>query len=271
MDTSKNNCFEWLDQEVKNIKSNRFHIFEKLSPIDLVFKINNESLEIRGSYADFLVKFGYARFFTDHQDTPVMSVYPLKEFRRVDFKDGSSFFGFGFRGGRSFYFSQAEILSMRNPWVYQVGRQAKCLEVDFSQWLKDSYEVVKSRYSPRAWKRVLEGPAPFSAAEMNVVGAREKYSCQIIGFSDNGDALIRVVNNSEMNLPYITVGVEERGGDFLDGSVWLDVGGIGPGTSGVIAKNCYKDIIPPSKLQLRDMPTPIPEKRDRYWEFGIPE
>lgn len=271
MDTSKNNCFEWLDKDIENIKSNRFHIFEKLSSADLVFEINNENLEIHGSYADFLLKFGYARFFTDHQDVPIMSVYPLKEFRRVYLKDGSSFLGFGFRGGKSFYFSQAEIFSMRNPLVYQVGRQAKCLEVDFSQWLKDSYEVVKSRYSQRAWRRILEGPAPFSAAEMDVVSARGKYLCQIIGFSDDGDALIQVINNSEMNLPYITVGVEEKGGDFLDGSVWLDVGGIGPGGSGVIAKNCYKDIISPSKLQLRDMPTPIPEKRDRYWEFGIPK
>lgn len=271
MDTNKNNCFEWLDQEIKNIKSNRFHIFEKISSVDLVLKINDENLNIRGSYADFLVRFGYARFFTDHQDAPIMSVYPLKEFRRVDLKDGSSFFGFGFRGNKSFYFSQTEIFSMRNPLVYQVGRKAKCLEVDFSQWLKDSYEVVKSRYSPRAWKRILEGPDPFSAAEMDVVNARGKYLCQIIGFSDDGDALIRVVNNSEMRLPYITVGVEERGGEFLGGSVWLNVEGIGPGESGVIVKNCYKDIIPQNKLQLRDMPTPIPEKRDAYWEFGIPK
>lgn len=270
MDTNKDNCFWWLDQEIEIIKSRRFHIFEKLSGGDLVFRINDEDAKMDGPYFDFLMKFGYARFFTDHQDVPVMSVYPLKEFRRVDFKDGSSYFGFGFRGGKSFYFSQAELLSRSNPSVYLVGKQAKCLGVDFSQWLKDSYEVVKSRYSSRAWRRIVDGPIPFSASEMNVVNARGKYFCRIIGIADDGDALIHVFNNSEMKLPYLTIRVEEKGGDFLDGSVWLDVGRIGPGESGVIKKNCYKDIISPEKLQLRDMPAPIPEKKSAYWEFGIP-
>jgi hypothetical protein len=73
------------------------------------------------------------------------------------------------------------------------------------------------------------------------------------------------------SIPYLTLGIRDRAGAVLEGAVWLDVGHIGPGMAGLVSKDCYKDRIAGDQLVPFDLPEPIPEKRDRYWEFGPPK
>ena len=98
--------------------------------------------------------------------------------------------------------------------------------------------------------------------------ARRSFRWELIGFSEDGDALFEVQNNSKRILPFLTVGIRDSGQKILTGSVWLDVGNIEPGSKGVVKKDCYKDRIPPDQLEPFDLPDPIPEKKEAYWEFG---
>lgn len=270
MDTS-NNSFAWLERELSSIRSRRFHIFESLPIHELSYEGPMGLVRLTGDYATFLAHFGYARLFCDHRDAPALSVYSLKPFRRYECGNGKVYIGFGFRGQQSVFFDEQEILSNGCSKVYVVSKKGgKEIAQNFGEWFKSAYDWVRSKYSPSQWKRIVEGPKPFSEEEMLVVETRRQFQWRHCGFSEDGDAIFEVVNNSPRRIPYLTIGIRDKNDAILVGAVWLDVERIGPGEKGILKKDCYKDHIPPQELVPFDLPEPIPEKREAYWEFGMP-
>jgi len=89
----------------------------------------------------------------------------------------------------------------------------------------------------------------------------------LTGFDDDGNAILEVENRSNVTLPFLSVGVKDVDDAILVGTVWVDVGGIGPGETMYVTVDCYKDQISRDKLVLFYKPDPVPEERDRYWEF----
>jgi hypothetical protein len=79
--------------------------------------------------------------------------------------------------------------------------------------------------------------------------------------------MFEVANESDMRLPYLSIGVQGRGGTKLVGGVWLNVSGIEPGCSGLVQHDCYKDQLPQEEVECFSMEDPTPETKDRYWEF----
>jgi len=108
---------------------------------------------------------------------------------------------------------------------------------------------------------------PFSPREMQIVSARRNFKWRHVGFARNGDARFEVINNSSMQLAYLSVGVQGRGGTKLVGGVWLDVSKIPPGGRGTVQMDCYKDMLSRNETECFEEPDPTPETRDRYWEF----
>lgn len=108
---------------------------------------------------------------------------------------------------------------------------------------------------------------PFSAKQPRIVAARRKFRWRHTGFAPNGDAVFEVFNDSDMRLPYLSIGVQGRGGTKLIGGVWLDVSGIEPGCSGFVQRDCYKDQLTQEEVECFAKEDPTPETRDRYWEF----
>jgi hypothetical protein len=270
MDTNKNPTFDWLRQELLLIKSRRFHIFDSLSADDFYYSTSDQRINLIGDYSDFLKEFGWARLFTDEQDAPLLSVYPLRICRKHICKDGKIYIGFGYRGQQSVYFDEQEILSTGCSKVYvvntKVGRE---IASSFSEWLKGAYEWVRAKYSATQWKKIIEGPKPFSEKELAIVSARKQFKWRHIGFAANGDAIFEVENKSNMFLPYLSIGVQGKGGTKLVGGAWLDVSNIAPGCSAHIQRDCYKDKLLADELEVFPLDEPIPEKRERYWEFKI--
>lgn len=108
---------------------------------------------------------------------------------------------------------------------------------------------------------------PFSKRQQQIVAARRNFKWRQIGFADNGDALFEVSNESNIRLPYLSIGVQGRGGTKLIGGAWLNVSSIEPGTSAQIQMDCYKDQLQPDELECFAKEDPTPETKDRYWEF----
>lgn len=260
--------FDWFHQECAEIRSRRFHLFEPAAPEALQYRHLTGVVDLTGTYADFLREFGLCKLFTDHRDAPMVSVYPLEAHRRHECADGSRFVGFGFRGQQSVYFDEVLILASHQSAVFTVTRQAgKQISPSFSDWVHQAYDWAKGKYSQKQWKNILTGPPPFTAGELSVVDARKRFSWSLIGFGPNGDALFEIANHSSRTIPWLTLGIRDRSRAVLDGAVWLDVGHIRPGETGLVAKDCYKDRITSDALEPFDLPDPIPEKRERYWEF----
>lgn len=116
-------------------------------------------------------------------------------------------------------------------------------------------------------KRPKKAAKPFSAREQNIVAERRLFAWRHIGFSENGNAVFEVENRSRIRLPFISIGVQGRGGAKLIGGAWLDVSGIEPGAIGTVEKDCYKDLLGPDEVEFFTKPDPTPETRDRFWEF----
>lgn len=109
---------------------------------------------------------------------------------------------------------------------------------------------------------------PFSDKQLRIVAARRKFVWRHTGFAENGDAVFEVFNGSDMRLPYLSIGVQGRGGTRLIGGVWLDVASIEPGSSGIVQRDCYKDQLLQDEVECFSKEDPTPETRDRYWEFN---
>ena len=117
-------------------------------------------------------------------------------------------------------------------------------------------------------KPASKPPKPFSEKQLRIVAARKKFTWRHIGFAPNGDAIFDVANQSDMRLPYLSIGVQGRGGTKLVGGAWLDVSGIEPGCSGSVQKDCYKDKLLQEEVECFSKEDPTPETKDRYWEFN---
>jgi hypothetical protein len=141
------------------------------------------------------------------------------------------------------------------------------VESCFSDWLFDSYLWAKSRYTRAQWSRILNGARPFSKGELEIVRSRRQFRFELTGFDDDGNAILEVENRSNITLPFLSVGVKDVDDAILVGTVWVDVGGIGPGEIMCVTVDCYKDQISCDKLVLFYKPDPVPEERGRYWEF----
>lgn len=121
--------------------------------------------------------------------------------------------------------------------------------------------------SDEAPKPSAKPPKSFSASQLKIVAARRQFTWQHTGFAPNGNAMFVISNYSDMRLPYLSVGVQGRGGTKLIGGVWLDVSSIEPGCSGLVQRDCYKDQLGQEDVEFFSQDDPTPETRDRYWEF----
>jgi hypothetical protein len=232
-------AFAWLRDEIAAIRSRRFHIFTPVSDADLEYRHGRKRVQLRGTFASFLREFGWAQLYMDCGDAP-----------------------------QSVFFREAQILAEGVSPVFE-GTQDRVMMVNkrFEQWLKESYVWARSTFSAKAWKKIVEGPKPFSAREQRIVAARTQFKWRHVGFAKNGDTIFEVTNGSDMTLPYLSIGVQGKGGTKLVGGVWLDVSRIKPGHTGRVRQDCYKDQLSPRELECFALEEPIPEKKERYWEF----
>lgn len=112
---------------------------------------------------------------------------------------------------------------------------------------------------------------PFSKRDQRIVDARRKFKWRHAGFAENGDAIFEVSNESNMRLPYLSIGVQGGGGSKLIGGAWLDVSGIEPGGIGLVQRDCYKDKLLPEELEVFEKEDPVPETKDRCLTFVYQE
>jgi len=261
-------AFRWLRAEIAAIRSRRFHVFSPVTEVELEYLHRRKRTKLGDSFASFLVEFGWAQLYTDYGDAPLVSAYPLSSKRRFVLADGHAYIGFGYAGDQSVFFRESNILAEGVSPVYE-GTQDSVVKVNdgFEQWLEESCTWARSTFTQKAWQKILEGPKPFSPRQQAIVAARSQFKWRHVGFAKNGDAIFEVTNGSNMTLPYLSIGVQGKGGTKLVGGVWLDVSRIKPGHTGQVRRDCYKDQLSRRELECFHLEEPIPEKKELYWEF----
>jgi hypothetical protein len=257
--------FEWLDQELAEIRTRRFHVVDGPASKALREAVLASRVPAPPSYVEFVFRFGNAKLYRTTR-----LIYLLRVFAAP--RDVTSHAGevLLYIGGYD------ESCAYLLPETLQAGREAPIFETSaarirkaaesFDEWLSARATRARRRYKRKKWAEILRGPPPFTPEELAVVEARHRFVWRVVGAAQNGDVLYEITNGSDGCLPFLSIGIRSKLGD-LEGGVWLRIGHVGPGQTAIVAKDSYRDLLAPGDVEAYALPDPEPEDRKEYWEF----
>lgn len=259
--------FEWLENELSQIKTPSFHVTDIANAPHSLAHLRSEGVFLPPSYQAFLTKFGEAKLYR-HNHYYLLVVFSPPAY--VIDESGQRLVKIGYSSFGTAYLKYALLKPNAESPVFEkdiddaepkLEKAAK----NFEQWLNKRRALIREKYNSQQWAQIMNGPAPFTPDERRRVEARQHFKWKALGFKENGDVRILVKNDSEIKLPYLSIGVEARDGSIGRGRMWLPVSDIEPGEEKIIEHPCY--LINPSDMILFDLTDPQPEDRGIYWEF----
>jgi hypothetical protein len=258
--------FEWLEQEISSVRTPRFHVTDGPSAAHLQEAVMTSNLPLPRSYREFVLKFGNAKLYRRAKnDSYQIGVFAGP--RAAELGDESYIYHIGFHDGASVYVKPIAGATEHPIFECETGSEVKVAE-SFEEWLTKSCARARAGYSGEAWERIVRGPEPFSSAENEVVEARRRIHWRVLGIDADGNHIFEVANTGTRAVPLLTVGVRSK--DLrLNGAVRLKIGQLGPGQTGIVHADCYKDLMPPREIEAFPLPDPRPEDRERYPELGL--
>jgi hypothetical protein len=253
-------CLQELRVDLRAIKTNKFFLFSP-APQQITSELASEGVPLQ--YLSFLLEFGEARLYRDEFDAYQVGVFLG---RHEPNWVRSQCLEFGWSGDESCYFVKRTERYDEGVYTLTSKGVEKLRNPDFHSWLDEACKSARRYYSQREWSKILRGPRPFSARELEIVEARRKF--RIVSFAfDGAEWVIEVYNGSGLTLPYLSIGLRSKDGRCISG-MWLDTSRIGPGHTGVIRRGPvpiygFRD----EDFVYFEKPDPGPEDRHRYWEF----
>jgi hypothetical protein len=253
--------FEWLDQELSQIKNKKFHVIHNPSTTT-VTEVDRNILP--PSYLAFVEKYGGAKLYRKDGyyqvgilDSPVPLILSNNE----------NLLCIGHYLSSQACFKQSQLALRQEAPIFEWnGQSLRRVADSFEQWLTKRAADARKSYIKTQWKEIMSGPKPFNADEQSIVDARRQISWRLAGFNDNGDARIAVKNNSNIVLPYLSIGARSKD-NTIEGRIWLNIADVQPGEERIIEHPGYKDQIARNNLELFPLPDPEPEDRSSFWEF----
>ena len=256
--------FDWLELEISAIKTPRFHRIDGPVDEELRDAIVQTNLPVPASYREFVLKFGNARLYRDaHNDSYQVGVFAGP--RLSTLSGGTHIYHLGFHDGASVYVKPPSVSEEYPIFEFETGLEQIVAE-DFEEWLEASCADARNSYGKMQWAEILRGPKPFTAEEKEIIDTRRRIQWRVLAIDSNGDHILEVTNTGIHVLPFLKIGVRSTDGR-LNGGVRLDIGHIGPGQTGLLHVDCYKDLKQPQQLELFSLPDPKPEDRARYPEL----
>jgi len=258
--------FEWLEDELKKIKTPKFHLIDGVLSEERQKLVMQSKLSVPLSYKKFVIEYGNVKLYRQG-NLYLVRIYSVPR----DFKDsnGIDYLNFG-RTDLSFAYFKIDDLfinSEKSVYEWYAKRNTIIKTSDgFEEWIHKKSIAAKKRYKKSVWKQIIAGPKPFTEKENQIVNARKLFKWRIVGEAGNGNIIFEVHNCSLLVLPYLTIGIRGKNNDF-NGAVWLSVSHIKPGEKALIEKDCYKNRFKLDEIEIYTKPDPGPEDRSVYWEF----
>jgi len=257
--------FEWLEHEIKEIKTPRFHVVEGPANSKLRRAITHSKLLLPASYKEFVLTFGNAKLYRDSSnDSYRVGVFAGP--REKKWSNGRRLFHIGFNDGATVYLEP--LSSMKCPALEFESGPLEVVANTFEEWLHTSCKRARKAFGKEAWEEIVRGPEAFTPEEMAIVSARKKIFWRVVGMNEKGDHIFEVINSSDRTLPVLTVGVRSKD-QRLNGAIWLNIGHIRPGHKKKVLASCYKEFLKPDEVEIFSLPDPQPEDRNRFNEFGV--
>jgi hypothetical protein len=256
--------FEWLEREISEIKTPRFHLIEGPTEVKLKEAVLKSDLRLPPSYREFVLKFGNAKLYRRAQnDSYRIGVFAGP--REGTLSDGTNVYHLGFHDGASVYVKPSFESTELPIFEFEEDSEEQVAE-NFEEWLMESCTRARNAYGKETWAEILSGPKPFTLEEREIIDARRLIRWRVLGIDPGGDHIFEVTNTGRRALPALTVGVRSKNGR-LNGAVRLNISHVGPGQTDLLRASCYKDLIPAEEIEIFALPDPKPEDRAQYWEF----
>jgi|SRR5882724_5622651 len=257
--------FEWLEQEISAIKTSRFHVVDGPVEAKLREAVMQSGLPLPPSYKEFVLKFGNAKLYrSDGSESYQIRVFAGP--REATLNDGTRIYHLGSHDGASVYVKLESNSTELPVFEFESGSEEKVAD-DFEEWLRESCAHARNTYGKEKWAEIVRGPEPFTVEEQEVIEARRAIQWRVLGIEAGGNHIFEVTNASGRALPMLTVGVRSKD-RRLNGAVLLKIGHIGPGQTGIVHADCYKDLVSPHEIEAFALPDPQPEDREQYAELG---
>jgi hypothetical protein len=262
--TDAHSRFRWLADEIAQVRTPKFFVVAGPPPPGLREAILSQQAGVPPSYVDFVLQFGNAKLYRQ----PVgYALGVLGVPQRAETPTGEELMCIGHYDGRRAYFKVATLATGVEAPVYERGASGlKRAAESFEQWLHERAAAIRNRLGKRRWAQIVEGPAPFSLDETEIVEARRKFRWRKLGIAEDGDVEIEVTNESDRTLPFFGIGVRSHDGE-VNGAVWLKTSELAPGETRRFKEDLYKNLVKPQEVELFSLPDPGPEDRERYREF----
>lgn len=258
--------FEWLIQEIETINTNRFHVLHAPAFAVLDRAQTTDNIPLPACYREFTASFGTALMFRDG-DHYLLRVSERPWISLCD-ETGAKVLCFGGFDEAEAYFDLDSLILTGDSPVFErlVSFKGKKVAESFGEWMKLRYLDAKLSYSELEWKRLEIGPKAFSDHERRIMESRKLFTWRVVGKTTSGAYQIEVDNRSDIVLPFLSIGVRARDNSFV-GGIWIPTSAIHPHTKGMVTHNVYTNTGLSTDIELFDLPDPLPEDRERYWEF----
>ena len=253
--------FEWLENEIAEVKTPRFHVID--GPAGPEFKdiILNSKLPLPSSYREFVLKFGNAKLYRNSREGYAVVVFAGP--REAVLKHVGAIYYIGFHDSASVYVKSCFNEGLVPVFEFEMDEE-KAWD-GFEEWLFESCRQARM-VSGKRWKEILRGPKPFSEEEKELIETRRGIKWRVVGIDEQGNHVFEVKNLGNRSLHSLTIGVRSTD-RVLNGAVRLDVGRVGPGKTELLHADCYKSFRQPEKVEAFPLPDPEPEDREFYYEF----
>jgi len=256
--------FSWLTEQISEVKTRDFFHLGSSHEID---RTAIGGLELPLSYVEFIGRFGQVALYKQHAGY-LLGVYANPRIG-VDAKTGEDVVCIGHYGENTVCFLKELCVSDGDAPVFETGPGGtKRVAERFDLWLSKRCADAKKSYGRKRWAQIVRGPKPFDNREKGILKARKNLAWKMLGIGDDGFVEFEIVNNANMTLPFYSVGVNDSRGGFA-GVAYLRIGDVAPGETRTVKHDCYVEYIPREYLKIYELPEPIPEKREEYWEFDF--
>jgi hypothetical protein len=255
--------FEWLEQEISSIKTPRFHLIDGPADSKLREAIIQSALPVPDSYREFVLRFGNAKLYRRaRNDSYRIGVFAGP--RQARLEDGTLLHHLGFRDGASIYVKPTNTAKLP-IFSFEDGCEEMAAE-NFEDWLTNNCAEVRKRYSKNEWAAIMRGPDPFKEEEKRIIETRRLIRWRVAGIDSDGNHIFEVSNMGQLTLPALTLGVRSKD-RRLNGAVYLKIGHVAPGQSTIVHADCYKNLVPPSEIEIFSLSDPKPEDREYFFEL----
>lgn len=255
--------FEWLENEIRIIKTPQFHVVDGPAEPQLRKAVEESDLPLPPSYKEFVLTFGNAKLYRRSRNGYRIRIFSGP--RESVLKNGTRIYQIAVDDGASVYLKPEPGSTEFPVFEFESGLEEKVAN-DFEEWLRESCAHARDTYGKERWAEIVRGPEPFTSEEQEVIAARRAIEWRVLGIDTDGNHIFEVTNAGGRALPVLTVGVRSKD-HRLNGAVLLKIGNLGPGQTGVVHVDCYKDFVSPCEIEVFALSDPKPEDRERYAEL----